>query len=110
VVGSSLALASRLIPKNNLQTPEDRSALVSGFIAANNETPGMIILITAPSSFPYTPGKTSVNEAWRNSVYHVTVVDTWNWNATREEKRQGYEKVGRSIGNLRKLTPDAAYV
>ncbi|KAG6826997.1 hypothetical protein H0H92_013612 [Tricholoma furcatifolium] len=109
VVGSSLALASRLISKTNLETPSNRSALVSGLLAADAATPGLIILISAPSSFP-SSGKTSVTEAWRSSVYHVTVVSPWNWNATVEEKRGNYAAASRSIDNLRKITPDAAYL
>ncbi|KAG6853567.1 hypothetical protein C0991_003237 [Blastosporella zonata] len=109
VVGSSLALASRLINKQNFETPSSRSALVSGLLAADEATPGLIILISAPSSFPST-GKTSVTDAWRSSVYHVTVVSPWNWNATVEEKRGHYSAVSTSIDHLRKITPDAAYL
>jgi len=109
VVGSSLALASRLISKNNFKTSSDRSALVSGLLAADAATPGLIILISAPFSFP-SNGQTSVTDAWRSSVYHVTVVSPWNWNASIEEKKGHYSAVSRSIDHLRKLTPDAAYL
>ncbi|KAG6872370.1 hypothetical protein C0995_010289 [Termitomyces sp. Mi166 len=109
VVGSSLALASRLISKENFETPSNRSALVSALLAADAATPGLIILISAPSSFPST-GKTSVTDAWRSSLYHVTVVSPWNWDATVEEKRGHYSAVSKSIDHLRKITPDAAYV
>ncbi|KAG5638863.1 hypothetical protein H0H81_009416 [Sphagnurus paluster] len=110
VVGSSLALASRLISKDNFRTVTDRSTLVSGLLAVEAATPGaLIILITAPSSYP-TTGQTSVTDAWRTSVYHVTVVSPWNWNATVEEKKGHYSTVSRSIDNLRKITPDAAYL
>ncbi|KAF5377947.1 hypothetical protein D9615_006755 [Tricholomella constricta] len=109
VVGSSLALASRLISKRNFKTPANRSALVSGLLAADAATPGLIILISAPSSFPST-GQTSVTDAWRSSVYHVTVVSAWNWNATVDEKQGHYSAVSRSIDNLRAITADAAYL
>ncbi|KAG6826640.1 hypothetical protein H0H87_006840, partial [Tephrocybe sp. NHM501043] len=109
VVGSSLALSSRLISKQTFETSSSRSALVSGLLAADEATPGLIILISAPSSFSST-GKTSVTDAWRSSVYHVIVVSPWNWNATFEEKQGHYSAVSRSIDNLRKITPDAAYV
>ncbi|KAH0586775.1 hypothetical protein H2248_005624 [Termitomyces sp. 'cryptogamus'] len=109
VVGSSLALASRLISKDNFKTSSDRSALVSALLAADAATPGLIILISAPSSFPST-GKTSVTDAWRSSLYHITVVSPWNWNATIEEKRDHYVAASKSIDHLRKITPDAAYL
>lgn len=108
-MGSSLALASRLISKDNFQTEEKRSSLVSGLLSANAETPGLIILISAPSSVP-SDAKTSVTDAWRSSLYHVTVVSPWNWNATIAEKKSHYGIVSRSIDNLRRITPDAAYV
>ncbi|RDB14906.1 hypothetical protein Hypma_016469 [Hypsizygus marmoreus] len=108
-VGSSLALASRLISKNNFRTPSSRSSLVSGLLAADAATPGLIILISAPASFPST-GQTSVTDAWRSSVYHVTIVSAWNWNATVEEKKGHYKAVSKSIDNLRRITPDGAYL
>lgn len=109
VVGSSLALASRLISKLNFETQDNRTALVSGLLAANAATPGLIILISAPTSFP-SNGNTSVTEAWRSSLYHVTVVSEWNWNATTAEKVNQYTLASSSIDNLRRITPDAAYL
>ena len=104
-----MALSSRLISKGNVETASRREELVSALLAANTATPGLIILITAPSSFP-SSGKTSVTEAWRSSLYHVTVISPWNWDATTEEKRQNYKRASDSIDNLRKITPDAAYL
>ena len=104
-----MALSSRLISKGNVETASRREELVSALLAANTATPGLIILITAPSSFP-SSGKTSVTEAWRSSLYHVTVISPWNWNATTEEKRQNYKRASDSIDNLRRITPDAAYL
>ncbi|GLB38750.1 putative oxygen-dependent FAD-linked oxidoreductase family protein [Lyophyllum shimeji] len=109
VVGSSLALASRLISKDNLKTPARRSTFVSALLAADAATPGLIVLITAPSSFP-SKGQTSVTDAWRSSLYHVTVVSPWEWNATVAEKKAHYSSVSASIDHLRKITPDAAYL
>jgi hypothetical protein len=54
-------------------------------------------------------GLTSVTDAWRDSIYHVTVVSAWNYNATLAEKRGHYKVVSDAIDNLRKITPDAAY-
>ncbi|KAF9561756.1 FAD-binding domain-containing protein [Agrocybe pediades] len=109
VTSASFALSSRLVSKSNLATPERRSELVSGLLAANAATPGLIILITAPSSTVST-GMTSVTEAWRSSLYHVTLIAQWKWNATKAEKRQRYQDASSSIDNLRRITPNAAYV
>lgn len=67
------------------------------------------MLMTAPASVPSTGG-TSVTEAWRSSIYHVTIVAPWDVNATAEQKRQRYRDASASIDNLRKVTPTAAYL
>ncbi|TFK27618.1 FAD binding domain-containing protein [Coprinopsis marcescibilis] len=108
-VGKPLALASRLVNKDNFRTPEKRKELVSAMLAADAATPGLIMLISAPASVPST-GQTSVTEAWRDSLYHVTVIAPWNWNTTKEEISGQYKKASESIDSLRRITPDAAYV
>lgn len=107
VTGTNLALASSLVNKINFMTTTSRSALVSALVAAETATPGMIILISAPSSYP-SDGTTSVTDAWRQSLYHVTVVSLWNWNATQQEKKAHYNAVSNSIDNLRKISPGPA--
>ena len=108
-MGSSLALASRLVPRSNFATPQSRLDLVSGLLSANRMAPGLIILFSPPSSFPG-DGMTSINDAWRSSIYHVTVVSPWNYNITAEEKRGHYRLASNAIDNLRKITPDASYL
>jgi len=110
ITGKNLALGSRLINKGAFKTPEKRSALVDGLLKSDAATPGLIILISAPSTFPAKQGATSVTEAWRDSVYHVTVVSSWEWNATLAEKKAVYDRVSASSDFLRKVTPDAAYL
>ncbi|KAH9480355.1 FAD-linked oxidoreductase OXR2 [Psilocybe cubensis] len=107
-VGSSLALTSRLISKSNFDTPEKRQELTAALLATDAETPGLIILMTTPASVP-SYGKTSVTEAWRSSLYHVTTIAPWGWNATKEEKSAQYKSASASIDHLREITPDAAY-
>ncbi|KAJ6596316.1 hypothetical protein DFH09DRAFT_1024151 [Mycena vulgaris] len=109
VVGTSLVLTSRLVNKSNFQTPGNISALVAGLLATDTAAPGMIVLLVTPVS--YAPqGGTSVTEAWRSSVYHVTAVASWAWNATTTEKRATYKSASSAIDNLRRITPDAAYL
>ncbi|PFH45424.1 hypothetical protein AMATHDRAFT_71699 [Amanita thiersii Skay4041] len=110
ITGVNLALASRLVSRTNFATPGSRSELVTALQKAETATPGLIMLIAAPSTFPYVPGATSVTEKWRTSVYHVTVVAPWKWNATKKEIRARYTDASRSIDALRKITEDAAYV
>ncbi|KAF9012665.1 hypothetical protein BDQ17DRAFT_1420025 [Cyathus striatus] len=80
-------------PQNLFQHPISRSTLVEAMISANAATPGLIILIAAPASFTG-DGRTS----------------PWNWNATAEEKKGHYDTASESIDNLRRITPDAAYL
>ncbi|KAJ7651928.1 FAD-binding domain-containing protein [Mycena rosella] len=108
VVGTNIALTSRLVPKSNVQTPGNISALVTGFLETDAAAPGMIILLVAPVSY-VAQGGTSVTDAWRSSLYHVTAVAPWAWNATATEKRAGYQFASRAMDNLRNITPDAAY-
>ncbi|KAJ3862754.1 hypothetical protein EV359DRAFT_44538 [Lentinula novae-zelandiae] len=108
ITGVSLALVSRLIPKANFATAESQAELVEGLLNTTVITPRIIILVTAPSSYPG-DNTTSVTEAWRSSLYHVTAVSSWNWNATKEDKKTAYTQASASIDNLRRITPDAAY-
>ncbi|KAJ7741772.1 hypothetical protein DFH07DRAFT_1063893 [Mycena maculata] len=108
-VGTNLAIASRLVNKSNFQTPAKRSALVEGLLDTNAAGPGMIILLAPPVSYK-AHGGTSVTDAWRSSVYHVTTVTSWAWNATVTEKRAAYQSASSAIESLRRITPDAAYL
>ncbi|KAJ7915363.1 hypothetical protein B0H13DRAFT_406619 [Mycena leptocephala] len=108
-VGSSIAIASRLVPKTSFQTAENRAALVAALQVTNDAGPGMIILLVAPTSHVY-QGGTSVTDAWRSSVYHVTAVSSWAWNATAPEKRAAYQSASNAMDNLRRITHDAAYL
>ncbi|PPQ85186.1 hypothetical protein CVT25_004193 [Psilocybe cyanescens] len=108
-VGTSLALTSRLISKSNFATPDKKKELTAGLLATDAGTPGLIILMTTPASVP-SSGKTSVTEAWRSSLYHVTTITPWSWNATKEEKSARYKDASASMEHLRRITPDAAYL
>ncbi|KAK7056430.1 hypothetical protein VNI00_002985 [Paramarasmius palmivorus] len=107
--GLSLALGSRLINKENFETPAKQEALVSALLDASKLTPRLIIHSSTP--FSYTPvEETSVTEAWRSSLYHITLISSWNWNATVEEKRKSYADVTKSVSYLKAVTPNAAYL
>ncbi|KAH6912974.1 FAD binding domain-containing protein [Coprinopsis sp. MPI-PUGE-AT-0042] len=105
----NLALASRLLPKDNFRTPTKRAELMSALLAVEAETPGIILLMSTPASVP-SSGGTSVPEAWRKSLFHVTAKTVWQWNTTKEDISDKYGKLSSSMDRLRKITPDAAYV
>ncbi|KAF6750770.1 hypothetical protein DFP72DRAFT_817165 [Ephemerocybe angulata] len=104
-VGKNLALASRLVPRQAFEKAESRRALVEALMDANTitTTPGLIILFTAPASTPDDERTTSVHPAWRESLYHVTVIEPWAWNATPEDVKGAYRKVRESLGPLKEL-------
>ena len=87
---------------------ESRRELLDALLAAHSITPGLRFLGCTPFNHPGDEG-TSMTDAWRNSVYHITVVTTWNFNASLLEKEGQYKLASESINNLRRLTPDAAY-
>ncbi|KAF5361121.1 hypothetical protein D9758_009078 [Tetrapyrgos nigripes] len=108
-VGVNVALASRLIPKDNFSTSQKQIQLVDNLVNANSMTDNLLFLIDAPSSYPDPNKTTSVTETWRDSIYHVTMISTWNWNSTMEEKKAKYRNVRNAIEGLRRDTPDGAY-
>ena len=83
--------------------------MISMLTAANEMSPSLIILITPPSSFPG-DGMTSVTDAWRMLIFHITVITQWNWNATKLEKKCQYTLASIAIDHLRVILPDAAYI
>ncbi|KAJ3530653.1 hypothetical protein NMY22_g8486 [Coprinellus aureogranulatus] len=114
-VGKNLALSSRLVPTSALATPSSRSDVVEALRHANTVTsaPGVIILMTTPYSVKDDGRKTSVNPKWRESIWHVTSIETWAWNATNEEVQGSYKRAKESLAKLRDLTggsEGAAYV
>ncbi|THH16525.1 hypothetical protein EW146_g4120 [Bondarzewia mesenterica] len=107
-VGVELALASRLIPSANFSNSTSRSELLTALLKAHEISPGLRFLVSPPTSYKG-DGMTSVTEAWRDSIYHITLVETWLWNATVEVKKEKYKGASQAINHLRRITPDAAY-
>ncbi|KAJ7860888.1 FAD-binding domain-containing protein [Mycena leptocephala] len=116
-VGYSTSLTSRLVQRASFATPESRTELLSALMAASGapapDAPLMIIQITAPTATrpaDLAPGRTSVTPAWREALYHVTSMGMWNWNATKQDIMGVYDRTSRLMDNVRKVTPDAAYL
>lgn len=105
----NLALASRLIPRASFSSFWRRWTLKSALGSAHELAPGLRFLISPPATFQSVPGTTSVTEAWRDAVYHITLVESWGWNATKADMIDQYETARKAIGYLRDITPDAAY-
>ncbi|KAI5122815.1 hypothetical protein M0805_000157 [Coniferiporia weirii] len=107
-IGANLALASRLLPKSNFETAASREELLNALLTAESLTPGVRFLGSTPINFRG-DGGTSITEAWRDSVYHITLIAPWNFNSTLASRREQYSTASQSIDLLRRLTPDAAY-
>ncbi|KAG9227194.1 hypothetical protein CCMSSC00406_0004267 [Pleurotus cornucopiae] len=118
-VGQSLALTSRLVNQDNFATAHKQQQLINALTAANAETQSLIILISPPHRFSRrgeakkikaNNAITSVTPMWRESIYHITTVSPWNWNATTFEKKAQYQRASTAMDHLRRITPDASYV
>ncbi|KAF7333697.1 Cytokinin dehydrogenase 11 [Mycena venus] len=81
----------------------------SGLQASDDAAPGVLILLVPPVSYK-AQGSTSVTDAWRSSLYHVTAISSWAWNATTSEKQAVYQSASNATEKLRKIIPDAAYL
>lgn len=109
VSGQSMALASRLVNKANFANSQSQEELVEVLLKVDERTPGLLIMMTPPAAYKEGDGKTSINDAMRDSLYHATVYATWSWNATTKEKIQRYKDASESMDILRQITPHAAY-
>jgi len=108
-VGIPLALTSRLIQRESFATEKSRAELLDAVMKAHALTPSFRFLLAPPSSFPGEPGATSINPAWRNSIFHATLVSSFNFNTTSAEREAVYARASKAISYLRDITPDAAY-
>ncbi|KAF9262746.1 FAD-binding domain-containing protein [Marasmius fiardii PR-910] len=113
--GLPLALSSLLVPTSALTRSEkSREKVVEALAKASEVAPRIIIHSSTP--FTYRPDPehpTSVTEKWRESIFHMTIVSSWSWNATKEEKWEGYQRVSEATGIVRKAIgdgPGAAYL
>ncbi|KAI0797146.1 hypothetical protein C8Q75DRAFT_802800 [Abortiporus biennis] len=107
--GVNFAGSSRLVPHSSFATEKSQSELYDALVDMISTTGFVTILGTTPVNFPYESGSTSVTDAWRDAVWHVTTAGTWGFNASLEEKRDHYAKISRAIDRLRAITPPGAY-
>ncbi|OJT09758.1 hypothetical protein TRAPUB_13717, partial [Trametes pubescens] len=105
-VGRSFATTSRLIPADNFQTPEKQTELVDRLMPVLDNAPLPLIFAVAPFFFK-DDGGTSINPAWRKSIWHVTASTFWNFNTTLQQKREIYANVSAHMELLREITPSS---
>ncbi|KAI0797160.1 FAD-binding domain-containing protein [Abortiporus biennis] len=102
-------LGSRLIPTSSFATSDSQAQLLDALMAGVSLNPAkFIILGTTPVNFK-PDGKTSVTDAWRTSLWHITTETHWTWNSTLQEKTAAFATAAKTVERLRAITPDAAY-
>jgi hypothetical protein len=107
-MGIPLSLASRLVPRDNFASADSRAELVDSFMAAHALVPSFRLLLGPPSSHEG-DNTSSVHDAWRTAIFHVTLVATFNYDASPAAMAAVYKLTDRAIDYVRRLTPNAAY-
>jgi hypothetical protein len=70
--------------------------------------PSFRLLLGPPSSHEG-DNTSSVHDAWRTAIFHVTLVATFNYDASPADMAAVYKLTDRAIDYVRRLTPNAAY-
>ncbi|KAI4160357.1 MAG: hypothetical protein LQ342_005768 [Letrouitia transgressa] len=105
---SGLSMASRLIPSENFDGPENQGKLVDALIDAASDREGyqmMLMLLLVTPNATIVDENSSVTPAWRTSTWHVITSAAWdpaNENITYVQGAFG--AVHRSINKIRELT------
>ncbi|KAJ7605564.1 FAD-binding domain-containing protein [Roridomyces roridus] len=108
--GVPLTAASRLIPSTNFKSADQRVDLVKTVDAAVNLVDLAVVFGTTPWLHG-DQGSTSVNPAWYNSLWHVAIGKTWDFNTTAAEIEGKYKNLTAVASGLRLLAPlSGAYV
>jgi FAD/FMN-containing dehydrogenase len=115
LIGVGIAESSRLIPTSQFADISKIDELVDAFLeglqislkkdAGFTDGYGQIYA-TTPFNTPDEQHQTSVNPAWRNSVWHVVYPGLFFNNETYPEQDQIFDTVGEAIKPLKKITPD----
>ncbi|KAI0353743.1 FAD-binding domain-containing protein [Trametes cingulata] len=103
-VGLPFATTSRLIPAENFKTDARRRELVDRLIVVLDNAQLPLIFVVAPFFFQ-DDGGTSINPAWRRSIWHVTASTFWNFDTSVEAKRAIYANFSAHMDLLRDITP-----
>jgi hypothetical protein len=109
--GVSMTRSSRLVPRENFQTPEGQKALVDVLVAK-----GWASVLGTPTAFklpqsdlPGGPGESAVTPAWRNALWHFTYTSVWDQAdpaaVNPEALRAMFTKISEEMDPMRAITP-----
>ncbi|KAK1249091.1 hypothetical protein MKX07_002607 [Trichoderma sp. CBMAI-0711] len=112
--GVSLTRSSRLVPRSNFHGEEAQKQLVDFLMSQNFRwsvvlgTPTKYIL--PESDRPGGPGEASVTPAWRDALWHFTIVQSWDpadpVATSPEALSRTFSTISTQIDPLRAITPD----
>ncbi|CCM05083.1 uncharacterized protein FIBRA_07290 [Fibroporia radiculosa] len=103
-VGPEITLGTRLLTTSLFETEEGR-ALLSGVITEVLPFAAPYVVQGTPFLYNYTRGATSFTPAWYDSLWHLSVHATWEWNSTVEEIAASYLNVSSHVQLFRDITP-----
>ncbi|KAJ7609916.1 FAD-binding domain-containing protein [Roridomyces roridus] len=103
-VGFAMTISSRLMPAKNFETAAGRQAIASAMTSIMKEAPVAIAFGVAPF-FHGNTNNTSVNPAWYDSLWHLAIANTWNYNQTASSLTTIYQDLSTGIEPFRKLAP-----
>ncbi len=119
-VGSPFITSSRLIPADKFSGAKSRQVLWERLVDALQNSTFPIIFAVAPYFYD-DDGETSVNNAWRDSIWHVrrlradsllswicsqvTSSELWSFNTTKQDLSSIYSSLSKSMDALRDFTP-----
>ncbi|KAF5387457.1 hypothetical protein D9757_007766 [Collybiopsis confluens] len=105
-VGLPFITTSRLVPEENFATNASQKELHQAILEVVMNSSFAVIFAVAPHLFNDSTGETSVTEAWRTSIWHITSSAFWTFNTTFEEKKTIYNQLSAKMNILRDVTPN----
>ncbi|KAK0235467.1 FAD-binding domain-containing protein [Armillaria nabsnona] len=104
-VGSPFISSSRLIPADKFSGAKSQQILWERLVDVLQNSTFPVIFAVAPYFYDGDDGETSVNSAWRDSIWHVTSSEFWSFNTTKWEQSSIYSSLSKSMDALRDFTP-----
>ncbi|KAF8885912.1 FAD-binding domain-containing protein [Mucidula mucida] len=103
-VGVPSITSSRLIPVDNFATNTERGKLLDALMEVFRDSSFPIVFAVAPFLYNQTE-ETSVTDAWRRSLWHITSSASWSFNTTTDTKIRAYQGLTKKMDTLRDITP-----
>ncbi|KAJ7641178.1 FAD-binding domain-containing protein [Roridomyces roridus] len=104
--GFAMTTASRLIPVSVFESASQRAQLAQAMTSIKDEAPVAIAFGVAPF-YHGNNHDTSVSPAWYDSLWHLAVADTWNYDADTKDLTEIYSNLSTAIDPFRKLAPNS---